>query len=65
MSECRLCCSTNRVGCHASSPNGDLCTRVIGHNGDHIACGTLNHDLHRWPNEKEEEDEDQHASPGS
>ena len=32
-----------------------FCTRVKGHAGKHIACGTTTHRVHTWSSEQENE----------
>lgn len=40
-------------GCGAIHPaTKGLCTRTKGHAGEHVACGTTDHDLKRWPNDR-------------
>lgn len=37
--------------CRARSETGMQCTRDAGHEGDHVACGDVDHDLEVWPKE--------------
>jgi hypothetical protein len=30
------------------------CTRIPGHRGDHVACGTYAHAVHEWPRDAAE-----------
>lgn len=32
---------------------GLICTRELGHDGQHIACGIVTHDIRRWGKEEE------------
>lgn len=54
--EHRLCV----VG-HESEPfcnaryDGWTCTRQVGHSGDHIACGALDHNYKTWPRSRSEQ----------
>ena len=33
-----------------SSDKGYCCTLDAGHDGDHVACGLITHDMHAWKN---------------
>ncbi len=37
--------------CLNQSDKGYGCTRLYGHTGQHVACGTSEHDLYVWENE--------------
>lgn len=37
-----------KYGCTASSINGKVCTRELGHKGLHIACGIIKHKIESW-----------------
>lgn len=43
------CCSL--LDCRAKNKDGFTCTRNLGHEGDHVACGSAEHDLRIWPQE--------------
>jgi hypothetical protein len=43
------CCSL--PDCRAKNKDGFTCTRNLGHEGDHVACGIAEHDLCIWPQE--------------
>jgi hypothetical protein len=51
-------CSNGVATCSARGPKlldelgllcGLLCTRPLGHDGDHVACGSTEHRLATWP----------------
>lgn len=59
---CEYCgeCPDDELGCNALSPgfaldNGDrvktFCSRRQRHDGDHVACGSFDHEIERWPND--------------
>lgn len=57
MSTCKYC-ETNPLvseGCPASHPEGYLCTREEGHEGDHVACGVSDHPIVIWSNDEEDD----------
>jgi hypothetical protein len=39
--------------CNVTSLEGYHCTLDEGHDGDHIACGVMEHYIDIWPNEGE------------
>lgn len=46
-------CTSSADDCDAktSEPGQHyVCTREAGHKGDHVACGTFQHNAKRWPN---------------
>jgi len=48
--QCDCVTSTSLKGCSSQSRNW-LCTRPNGHSGDHVACGTDEHNMFSWPKE--------------
>ena len=39
--------------CNAYSEAGWLCSKLKGHDGEHVACTGISHGLHRWTNESD------------
>lgn len=48
--KCDCVTGTSLKACSAASRNW-LCTRPNGHSGDHVACGTDEHNMFSWPQE--------------
>lgn len=48
--KCNLTECKNDDGCAAISDDGFMCTRILGHLGDHISCCDDEHDLETWEN---------------
>jgi hypothetical protein len=49
--QCKICAKSGQEVCRAHEGNGYACTRPKGHEGDHVACGSLRHypePLARW-----------------
>lgn len=49
--ECKSCVFPGEPMCHAECPSiggSFVCTRPIGHSGNHIACGLERHKIHEW-----------------
>ena len=52
---CIYCCQrpgevdTDFAECGDEHPGGLACCRAPGHEGEHIACGIVFHDIRRWP----------------
>jgi hypothetical protein len=40
-------CYRPGMSCRARTPRGFICSRPLGHDGDHIACGSEFHDCER------------------
>ncbi len=52
-SECKYCLRETteygkKIMCPEVSMQGNLCTRPTGHDGQHVACGTLAHEYEKW-----------------
>jgi hypothetical protein len=48
--KCDCVTGTSLKSCSAASRNW-ICTRPNGHSGDHVACGTDEHNMFSWPQE--------------
>ena len=61
MTACELCADEMMDDiCAAVAPPSEplpmCCTRKVGHDGDHVACG-LRHNLASWANDRDEKGE--------
>ena len=53
--KCHFCNLTapSSETCRDTSRNRFRCTRELGHNGPHVACGHISHSMKVWKNEKD------------
>lgn len=63
--ECPLC-HFQGPACGSTTSDEDrtfYCTLKQGHDGEHIACGTFDHDVKRWPRIIQEPEKDETQQP--
>ena len=59
MSDCQFCGVDAEVCCASQSPLFPFykCIRPEGHDGPHVACDMTRHDIERWADNPEQEQE--------